>query len=131
MDGPIRPTPSFLLQPRFISVHSAQQHTETQNIFLQVRGDFSRRWSISSAQPDSSLLPAGRNQETPVTSPSQTPQSGGFCPDWPLGWGVWRLQDRRGLEPWCGHGEGQAAQGGDRVRALAMGCHQMLDKNKN
>ena len=93
--------------------------------FLQI-------WDVLNpgAQPDSSLLPAGRNRETPVTSTSQTSQSGGFCPDWPLGWGVWRLQDRRGLEPWCGHGEGQGARGGDRVRALAMDCHQMLDKDK-
>ena len=44
------------------------------------------------AQPGSSLLLVGRNQETPVPSPSWTPQSGGFCADWPFGWGVWRPQ---------------------------------------
>ena len=65
-----------------------------------------------------------------VPSPSWKPQTGGFCPDWPLGWGVWKPQNRRGLEPWCGHEEGQGARGGDRVRALAMDRHQMLDQDK-
>ena len=65
-----------------------------------------------------------------VPSASRTPQSGGFCPDWPLGWGVWRPQNLRGLEPWRGHGKGQGARGEDRVRAFAVDHRQMLDKDK-
>ena len=58
-------------------------------------------------------------------APTEMHTPGGEC-----GWGVWRPQNRRGLEPWRGHGEGQEARGGDRVRALAMDRHQMLDKDK-
>ena len=65
-----------------------------------------------------------------VPSPSKTPRSGGFYPDWPLGWEVWRPQKHRGLEPRRGHGEGQGARGEDRVRALAMDHRQKLDKHK-
>ena len=35
MDGPIWPTPSFLLQLPLISVRSVQPHAKTQNIFLE------------------------------------------------------------------------------------------------
>jgi len=66
-----------------------------------------------------------------VPSASRTPQSGGFCPDWPLGWGVWRPQNRRGLEPWCGHGKGQGAWGEDRVRALAVDRRKCWTKTRN
>ena len=65
-----------------------------------------------------------------VPSPSRTPQSGGFCPDLPLGWGVWRPQSRRGLEPWRGRVESRGARGRDRVRMLAMDCHQRLDEDQ-
>ena len=80
------------------------------------------------AQPDSSLLPVGRNRETlpPLSQP-----------DGPEQWLLSRLApwveslgatEPRG--PLCGHGQGQGARGGDGVRALAMDCHQMLDEDK-
>ena len=152
VDGPIGSTPSFLLQPRFISVCSVarkdrkyippspwrfvstvvkkqcpgrhpwentlrclreRQGPSQKNIWQDrervmglVGGE--HIWDVLNlgAWSDSSLILAGRNREMPLPSSRWTPQSSGFCRDWPLGWGVWRPQNPGGLGVGVGRAKG-------------------------